>query len=223
MHIMNDFAIFKRFNDPGLAYELAEELRKNGIEFQVIDDSPSVDITFTNNSTFQKETQLMIRQTDFEKANKIQEEYADEILMNLNKDHYLFEFTNDELYEILEKPDEWNYIDYKLAQKILKDRGKNINEHLLKSLKQERITELSEPDKGDSLWIIIGYISALLGGFLGVTIGWIIWTMKKTLPNGEKIYVYSESDRKHGKIMLIIGIIIFPSACLIAILNRLNS
>jgi len=220
---MNDFAIFKRFNDPGLAYELAEELRKNGIEFQVIDDSPSVDITFTNNSTFQKETQLMIRQTDFEKANKIQEEYADEILMNLNKDHYLFEFTNDELYEILEKPDEWNYIDYKLAQKILKDRGKNINEHLLKSLKQERITELSEPDKGDSLWIIIGYISALLGGFLGVTIGWIIWTMKKTLPNGEKIYVYSESDRKHGKIMLIIGIIIFPSACLIAILNRLNS
>jgi len=153
----------------------------------------------------------------------IQDDNADEILMNLNRGHYLFEFTNEELYEILEKPDEWNYIDYKLAQKILKERGKDINENLLASLKEERVTELSKPERRYSFWIIVGYISSLLGGLLGLAIGWILWTMKKTLPNGERIYVYSESDRRHGKIMFMIGIIIFPIACLIAILNSINS
>jgi hypothetical protein len=219
---MNDFKIFKRFNDNEQAIELAEEFRKNGIECQLINDSPAVDITFTGNSTFQKETQLLIRQSDFEKANKIQEDQADEILLNINKDHYLFEFTNEELHEILEKPDEWNPIDYKLAQKLLKERGQEVNENLLKSLKQERINELSKPEKGQGSWIIIGYIFSLLGGFLGILIGWFLWTLMKTLPTGEKIYLYSENDRKHGKRIFIIGMIVFPVALIIKFFDKLN-
>jgi hypothetical protein len=53
-----------------------------------------------------------------------------------------------------------------------------------------------------------GYISAFLGGVIGIAIGLNLWTMKKTLPNGERVYVYNENDRNHGKIMTVVGIIV---------------
>src|SRR5659263_763222 len=102
---MDEFVMFKRFIDAEQAKKLAEELTKKGIECQLIDDSLSKEITFSNNS------ELLIKQSDFEKANKILDERADELLderadellVNINKEHYLFEFTNDELYDILTK------------------------------------------------------------------------------------------------------------------------
>lgn len=220
---MTAFAIFKRFNDIEQANELADEFKSNGIECKLIDDSPSVDLTFTGNSALQREIQLMIKQSDFERANKILDSKVDSALLSdIDKDYYIFDFTNDELYEILAKPDEWNNIDYKLAQLVLKERGQNINEDFLQSLKQKRIEELSEPDKGQKNWIIIGYFFSILGGPIGIIIGWFLWTMKKTLPNGEKIFVYSEGDRKHGRIIYFIGVVVFTISLLILILEKLD-
>jgi hypothetical protein len=216
---MNEFAIFRRFKDKALADELAEELINNGIECQLIDDSPDVDITFTGNVSFQSETQLMIKQSDFAKANKILDDKADELLLSITKDHYLFEFTNEELLEILTKPDEWSTLDYKLSQQILRDRGQAIDEDYLKSLKEKRISKLSVPEKPQTVWIILGYIFSALGGLLGIFIGWSIWTMKKTLPDGEKLYIYSERDRRHGERIFVIGIIVLFSTILNYILN----
>lgn len=147
---------------------------------------------------------------------------ADELLKSMNKDHYLFEFPNEELYEILTKPDEWNSFDYKLAQLILKDRDQDINEDFFHSLKKKRIAELSKPDKGQDFWIISGYIFSLLGGFLGILIGWFLWTMKKTLPNGEKVYIYSDPDRRHGRRIFTIGIVVAPVALLLKIIDEIN-
>lgn len=205
---MNEFALFRRFKDKAQADELAEELINNGIEYELIDDSPTMDITFTGNAHYQSEIQLMIKQSDFAKANKILDDKADELLMSITKDHYLFEFTNEELYEILTKPDEWSPLDYKLTQQILRDRGQVINDDLLRSLQEKRISELSKPEKHQTAWIIIGYILSTFGGLLGIFIGWSIWTMKKTLPDGEKLHIYSERDRRHGERIFVIGIIV---------------
>jgi len=213
---MDEFVMFKRFIDAEQAKELAEELTKKGIECQLIDNSLSKEITFSSNS------ELMIRQSEFEKANKILDEKADELLVNINKQHYLFEFTNDELFDILTKPDAWNSLDYKLAQQILKDRGQDIDEDLLKSLIHARVAELSKPNKGQALWIIIGYIFSFTISIIGLIIGWNLWKMKKTLPSGEKIYVYSENDRIHGKWIFFIGIILWPIALCIKFFDKLN-
>src|SRR6187431_3066642 len=37
--------------------------------------------------------------------------------------------------------------------------------------------------------------------------GWHLRTFKKTLPNGQRIYVYTTEDRKHGLTMMILGIV----------------
>lgn len=213
---MDEFVMFMRFFDVEQAKELAEEFASKGIECQLIDNSLSKEITFSTNS------ELLIRQSDFEKANKMLDEKADKLLLNIDKKHYLFKFTNDELYDILAKPDAWNSMDYKLAQQILKDRDQNIDEDLLKSLRNERVAELSKPNKSQALWIIVGYIFSFAISIIGVIIGWYLWKMKKTLPNGEKVYVYSEIDRMHGKWIFFIGIILWPIALFIKFYGKLN-
>lgn len=213
---MDEFVMFKRFIDAEQAKELAEELTRKGIECQIIDDSRSKEITFSDNS------ELMIKQSDFEKAGKILDEKADELLVSVNKDHYLFEFTNDELNDVLAKPDAWNSLDYKLAQQILKDRGQEIDEELIESLKQVRIAALSKPAKGQTLLIIVGYIFSFTISFIGLFIGWYLWKMKKTLPNGQKIYANSEIDRIHGKWIFFIGIVLWPIALYAKYFDKLN-
>lgn len=106
------------------------------------------------------------------------------------------------------RPDEWSPIDNKLSQQILKARGKEIDAEFIIALKKRRNEELSKPEKSRKNWIYAGYIFALLGGLLGIFIGWHLMTFKKTLPNGQRAYGYVESDRKNGRTILILGIIL---------------
>ena len=120
-------------------------------------------------------------------------------------------------------PDKWGKFDYLLAQKILIDRGEVISNEQLMAFRQKRLEDLAQPDKRQIPWIIAGYIFSLLGGFLGLIIGWSLWKIKKTLPNGEKVYAFMYHDRVHGKIIFLIGIIIFPIALILGIIDRVNN
>jgi hypothetical protein len=108
---------------------------------------------------------------------------------------------------VLEKADEWSPFDVSLAQKILTDRGKPVSDAELKSIHNQRIEELKAPEPSQKTWIIIGYVAAFLGGVLGLFIGWHLFNHKKTLPNGEKVYGHTESDRKQGKIIFYISLV----------------
>ncbi len=142
------------------------------------------------------------------------------MINEVDRDYYLFEFTDEELYEILLKSDEWSAFDYSLAQQILTDRGKSIDKNLLNSLKNERLKDLAKPEGNQKPWIIGGYTFAILGGFLGLIIGYFLWTSKKTLPNGQKVYSYSVNDRKHGKYIFYISLIIAPTAMLLRVVGQ---
>ena len=89
----------------------------------------------------------------------------------------------------------------------MKERGREITELELTQIRKQRIAELSKPEPGQNVYIIIGYISAILGGLLGIFIGWHLLSYKKTLPNGNRIYAYSQNDRIQGNRILIVGII----------------
>jgi hypothetical protein len=64
---------------------------------------------------------------------------------------------------------------------------------------------MKDNKKFQSTWVIIGYISLLFGGFMGMIIGTILISAKKTLSNGNVVYVFNEKNRKHGKIILYMG------------------
>ncbi|WPO79857.1 hypothetical protein [Flavobacterium sp. KACC 22761] len=213
-----NFIAFKNFQTRIQAKEVEILLNNNNIKTVLADNIAPVDITFSG-STLQNQYEIKIDPADFAKAQEILEKDTENLLNQVDKDYYLLSFSDEELYDVLLKSDEWNVFDYKLAQKLLTERGKNIDSEMLASLKKERLQTLAKPEEPQKSWITAGYIFSLLGGFLGIIIGYLLWTSKKTLPNGERIYSYNENDRKHGKTIFILGTIIFPLVLLIKILN----
>lgn len=215
---LEGYAVFRKFTDLEQARSVAAELKKADIDCKLVDNSPSVDITFSGN-TLGNQIQLYVKQTDFDRADNLLEAQALSDLDHIASDHYLFSFTNEELYEVLLKADEWSSLDQKLAERILTERGQPINADMLKALRKQRLEDLSKPEPSQKAWIYGGYFFSILGGLLGIVIGWHLYSYKKTLPNGQKVYAYSESDRRHGRIMAYIGVFLFPTWFMIRVLT----
>ena len=87
-------------------------------------------------------------------------------------------------------------------------------------IQKQRIEDLAKPESNQKLWIWFGYAAALVGGLLGIIIGHLLWKGKKTLPDKTQVYTYSESDRKHGKIIFYIGILMLTLIILFRILAQ---
>jgi len=212
------YSVFRKYPTIFQAKELEDLLNQNNISTQLTDNIAPVDASFSG-STLLNEYEIKIQFEDFEKAELILEKEAENLIDQVDSNHYLFDFTDDELYDILLKADEWSEFDYKLAQKILTKRGKPIDNDLLKVLKNKRIEILAKPEGNQKPWIISGYILAILGGFLGIIIGYSLWSSKKSLPNGQVVFSYSEQDRAHGKIIFYTGVIILPFYIFFKIIN----
>jgi hypothetical protein len=203
-----DFITFQKFNDQYSAKQFGKLLSDQNIKYVLEDNSLSFDPTFANNN-FGTEYCIKIKNDDFEKVNILLEEKSEIEISEIDKDYYLLSFSDEELIDVIAKSDEWNKFDVSLAKKLLKERGQEITPLKIEEIKKQRITELSKPEKSQSGYIILGYITALLGGLLGVFVGWHLLTYKKVLPDGNRVYVYSENDRKQGNRILILGLVFF--------------
>ena len=205
----NSFVVFRKYSSLQQAKEVSAILKENGIEIHFTDNIPQVDSNVMGTS-YSIEYEVKIKPSDFTKAEKILSENAEKQINQLEKDHYIFSFSDEELYEILLKPDEWNEMDYAMAKKILETKGKSIDESMLHALKKQRISDLAKPEENQQSWIYAGYFFAIIGGFLGIVIGYVLTTSKKTSPNGERVFSYSEKDRNSGKTILYLSLVFFP-------------
>lgn len=203
-----DYSLFKKFIDSEETKAFTSFLNENDIRYQEVDNSPIVDITFANNP-LDKETQILVHKDDYERLQELQQDLAKEALNQVDEGYYLLEFTDEELYDVVLKKDEWGPFDYQLAQKLLKERGKEVNPELLTSLERQRIEDLAQPEQGQKPWIYAGYFFSFMGGFIGLLIGWYLWNYRKTLPDGRKVYAYSKEDQNHGRNIFFIGVICF--------------
>ena len=202
------YVTYRKFNDVNAALALGELFDEAAIEYLLEDYSVAFNPTFANNEQ-DKEFRIKLKQQDFKAADTLQEAMYESVLEDIEEDYYLFSFTNKELYEVITKSDEWSKLDYLLARKILRDRGEAVDDNLVKVLKEIRLDELARPEESSDAQIIMGYIFALFGGFIGLFIGWYLVRHKKTLPNGERIYGNSPADRKHGLRIIVISILSF--------------
>jgi hypothetical protein len=198
------FAKYKTEED---SLELIGLLESNDIEYFVENISSHVDVTFAGGPSLEDKIAIKLNSTDFEKVDSLLSQMASNNINSIDKDHYLFSFSNEELFEVIEKYDEWSKVDYILAQQILKERGQLNSEEDILKLKNKRITELRQPEKAQKGWLIFGLLSALCGGLLGVFIGFHHYKFKKTIATGERVYAYDNSTRQAGLNIYIIGIV----------------
>ena len=139
--MQEELLTFQKFKDIDIANDIAEKLKVANIHFEIEDDEKFFDPTFAKNP-MQNEIRIKLKSIDFLKANEVLDDYYKSQTDNIDKDYYLFSFTDQELLEILTKADEWGRLDNQLAQKILKERGKEINPEELEILTNKRINEL---------------------------------------------------------------------------------
>lgn len=215
-----EYKTYKMFNDHALAKDLEAILLQNDIDCVLDNTSMPFDISFANNALNQ-EYRIKIKSKDFVIANNIIESDAVVAMQEVDPGHYLFDFSNEELMQLVAKRDEWSEFDFLLAQKILKERNVNLEIGELAHIQEKRLEELSIPEKVNPGWIYAGFLFSLLGGVFGIIMGWFILSNTKTLPNGNTIYCYSESDRKKGRVMFITGVAVLVSFVVLKVIKEL--
>lgn len=199
---------YRKFIYEDDALELVQNLKDNHVAYELTENSSKLDSSFGGDINT-KQFELKIQKDDFQLVEKLEEELVKTEVEIVSQDYHLFDYSDEELIEIVVKKEEWSKFDYLLAQKILKERGKEVKPEVLKMIDQQRIKDLSIQEVSPTWLIIIGYVCAVLGGFLGIFIGAFLMNYKKALPNGDRIYSFNRKDRSHGQNILILSIIAF--------------
>lgn len=205
---MDDLVTIKKFNTYIEAAGVVELLEKNNISYTIEKTEASEDIVFAGN-TLDEELHVKVKTEDYEAAQNLLAELVEVDVEKLEKDYYLFEFSDKELLEILEKPDEWSLNDYHWAQEILKQRGQEIEKSRLDEWKKKRLEFLSKPERVTGKYIRMSYFFCVLGGLVGFFMGRHVNRFFKILPNGHKILAYDEESRRKGKRIETIGLFCF--------------
>jgi hypothetical protein len=203
--MIDEFETFLSFDDEELARFAAETLKGNNVEFIIGKSKPLLDRTLVDNSTDQN-IHIKVRRQDFEKANCALEEYYKTQITTVDPEYFLLSFSDEELTDVISKPDEWGHFNYQLAQKLLEERGHGVEKTALLKLKEERIKDLAQPEKANWLLLLFGYFFIPFGVIVGFLIGRHLYYSKRPLPNGQLIFAYRERDRKHGHRIMVIAV-----------------
>src|SRR2546423_1011142 len=104
---------FQKFRDRKSAVDLSSFLKGKGIACQIEDVSPVLDPLLIGNSS-ESDYLVKIRPEDFNKTSELLEEFYKDQFEPVEEDYYLLDFSDEELEEIIQKPDEWGIYDYLL-------------------------------------------------------------------------------------------------------------
>jgi len=215
---MPEFITARKFSDKEPFNDFLQTLEISSIPYQTEVFKERIDAVSMR--TLPAEYNVRVPKDKFSQVFEILNDIASKEVLEVDNTHYLFDFTDQELYDILAKPDEWSAFDYQLSQRILKERGKEIDKDFLNSLRKTRIEDLAKPEEKQTNNVWVGYLFSLRGGLIGIAIGWNMMSSKKKLPNGEEIFIYQENDRKYGKRIMILGIIMLIILTFLKIVNK---
>lgn len=216
-----NFSTFGKFSSKEEALELTGLLEKNNIKYLLEDYSVGFSPVFGKDK-IADEYRVSIGEEDFKRVDLLLQEKMDSRLEETEKTYYLFDFTNQELTELVERGDEWSRSDVELAKSILKERGKELDLPTLNSMKQQRTAQLAEPEKLNEAWIYLGYLMAVLGGLMGLFIGLQLKNYKKKLPDGTYQFGYDQRIRQHGNRIWIISMVTLVLALIYNLTNKFS-
>ncbi len=208
------FVNYRIFQQQTELQHLTDLLSSNHIEFLTDDNTLTVS-PYDREREHEQQFHLKLRKADFSKADELMRTLALADIEQLPADYYLYHFSDEELIEILTKPDEWSVLDYELALKILAAHGHTYDRESLENLKKNRLEFHRKPERSQAGILAAGYLFALAGGLLGMIIGYMIYTHRKTLPNGDRIFAYQEKDRVHAKRLIALGFAIWVTYVII--------
>lgn len=206
---MSTFATYRTFIDPEMAEELTRVLDEHGIPYRVERAKPPVDLAFTADQTHER-VLVSIPPDLFVTADKAQESMTPDAEKDVEEDHYLNDFSDDELQEVLHKAREWHPADVIIARRLLASRGVDIEEAKIQEKQAEHLEKQRQPIRASFALLAAGFIFSLLGGLIGLGIGWSLVSMKERDATGKVCHRYDARSRELGRCMIFLGIVAMP-------------
>jgi hypothetical protein len=183
----------------------SEVLDVNGIPYQVSNAGAVFDVT-TIGSQPLNDYLIKVTDSDLESARSALENHY--TAKDLPRDHFLRTATDEDIVEILASPLDWDAFTVAHARRIAATRA--INPDAIKGKREERIIEKREEikvGKAAPTWLLVlGWASALMGGLIGIGIGYSLSYMKEETPEG-RFYTYNESSRRRGSQILFLSVV----------------
>ena len=120
------------------------------------------------------------------------------------------EKSNNELSDIYIKNSGYEKEFMRLVEIELTNRNIPIDSLIKFREEQESIddTKLEQGEQGSQFWIAAAFIGSVFGGIWAIFAGYS-YAYSKHKVKGKEYFVYNESTRKYGRIMLTVGSIIF--------------
>ena len=223
---MADIITFQTFNTFQEASEVKEILQKEGIHSSIAKGSQVFDAVIVGGSNAEM-YELKMDSTNFSKARTALYNSPNFKIEDIDPAHPLFDMSDDELQNIISKPDEWGPENYNIALFLLRQRGVNISNEVINELQDKRAVALSEKKPMSTYILALGYGAAIIPfitnflsddrkeenflwyfpGLFGLLISWVILQSKITLPNGKRVTAYSDSILIHGLIIFGLNIL----------------
>jgi hypothetical protein len=205
-----DFHTYQKFPTLEAAQELLALLQEHDISYRIQEDRATVEPAFAFNA-HDRSFLVKLLPADRPRADALLDQANARAVAAAGPEHYLFGFSNEELMDILVHPDEWSRFDRALAQRLLQERGQPVGPDTVRLLEQRRHAELDKPAEKQPAWVMLGYVSALLGGLIGLAIGWHLYSHQRRLTNGQRVPAFSPEERVHGLRIVGLGLV-----CLVA-------
>lgn len=210
----DDFKLYKRFFRQEDALSYAELLKENDIPYRLGGSDVLITEAIVGTPSYPKIT-LKVLSSDFKQVNQLIEEEILKSGVDL-EEHYLNEYTDHQLLDILKKPDESSIEDIIITKQLLKSRGIPIDESALENMKMDRLVELQ---KGKSVnnSVIIGYLVAIIAGaFLfspliliaAIGMGLYYWKDTSVDIDGNTYSTFDPPTQNFGKFLLIFTIVV---------------
>jgi hypothetical protein len=203
-HIADDLVIFHKFADNDSQIQFSELLTNLGIA-NTIQNNNHAYVVHIGYREIDIPYGINIRQSDFPKAEKLLEAHYTSKIPEIDKGYYLFNESNDFLMNIIRTPYDWGILNLVLAKHILLERGVEIKDDDIAISKLNQVNVEKKIKSANKILIVIGFILSKIIPFLGFIIGVSVYYNRKLLKNGERFYVHPETDRKHGKNIMIIS------------------
>jgi hypothetical protein len=225
---MTELTTYQQFFTEEEAQPIISLLTEHGIVYTFKKSRVNFDKIYTGDA-INEPFELKIPADQFERVNQLLLANINVNVDELDKDHYLLSFTEEELRNVISNPDEWSKQDYLIATELLKRRGLVYTREQLQQISDEKTEVLAKPEKSISGgWITFAYLVPVISGigawftyltilpfwcaFASILIGLTMWKFKKQLPNGERTWVYQPGDREHGRNIFFISLLAQASA-----------
>ncbi len=201
---MSEFLTYSKFYTKEEAEEFAALLDSHNIIFDAERQKAILDTVYVGEDS-EPNYIVKVKQEDFPKVNELMKKEAEKQVGQVSSDYYIFQFSNEELADVIRKPEEWNYLDQLLAQKLLKERNVSLESIPAKSILSEE--DLVHPSRIEFIWLFLSFVGAIVFPYVGFVTGLVLVFSKRTLKDGSKMNLFDTWTRNYGWILLGMGIL----------------